>query len=59
MIGHDKHKPELPDTDAEDHAYDAVAYGCLSRPWLPVKKGKDRIHDSWSAKEESRSVWTL
>ena len=56
MIGHDKHKPELPDTDSEDHAYDAVAYGCMSRPWIPVKK-KDGS-DYWREKKSSRSVWT-
>lgn len=28
----DKHKPEDVDTDASDHAYDALRYGCMSRP---------------------------
>lgn len=60
MIGHDKHKPELPDTDSEDHAYDAVAYGCMSRPYIPVKKDSGRrIRDGWANKEKPRSVWTL
>lgn len=56
MIGHDKHKPELPDTNAEDHAYDACAYGCMSRPWIPTRKKTDETH--WRTKEESRSPWT-
>lgn len=60
MIGHDKHKPELPDTDAEDHAYDAVAYGCMSRPFIPVRKKElDRYNDYWAREKEGRSVWTL
>lgn len=60
MIGHDKHKPELPDTDSEDHAYDAVAYGCMSRPFIPVrKKDLDRYNDYWAREKEGRSVWTL
>ncbi len=59
MIGYDKHKPELPDTDAEDHAYDAVAYGCTSRPFLPVRKGSYKNRDAWSEEEKERSVWTL
>ena len=59
MIGHDKHKPELPDTDAEDHAMDAVIYGCMSRPWTPVRKGKlAKRKDTWATEEKSRSVWT-
>ena len=59
MIGHDKHKPELPDTNAEDHAYDACVYGCMSRPYIPVRKNKDRARDNWTSEEKSRSVWTL
>lgn len=56
MIGHDKHKPELPDTDAEDHAYDAVAYGCMSRPWVPVRKKEGDYF--WREKKIRRSAWT-
>lgn len=61
MIGHDKHKPELPDTDAEDHAYDAIAYACLSRPWVPVRQNRSSAkHDAWATEENNRSlVWTL
>ena len=28
----DDHNPEDINTDAEDHAYDALRYGCMSRP---------------------------
>ena len=28
----DDHNPEDIDTNAEDHAYDALRYGCMSRP---------------------------
>ena len=31
----DKNNPEDVDTDAEDHAYDALRYGCMSRPMNP------------------------
>ncbi len=31
----DKNNPEDVDTDAEDHAYDALRYGCMSRPMHP------------------------
>lgn len=31
----DKHNPEDVDTDAEDHAYDALRYGVMSRPMKP------------------------
>ncbi len=55
MIGHDKHKPELPDTDAEDHVLDCAIYGCLSRPWKPVKKDKS---DGRERDAHKRSSWT-
>lgn len=32
MLPVDKNKQEDVDTDAEDHAYDALRYGCMSRP---------------------------
>ena len=31
----DKHNPEDVDTNAEDHSYDALRYGCMSRPMHP------------------------
>ena len=31
----DKNKPEDVDTNAEDHSYDALRYGCMSRPMHP------------------------
>tara|TARA_A100001015_G_scaffold265738_1_gene314379 strand:- start:4358 stop:5998 length:1641 start_codon:yes stop_codon:yes gene_type:complete len=31
----DKNNPEDVDTKAEDHAYDALRYGCMSRPMHP------------------------
>ena len=31
----DKRNPEDIDTHAEDHAYDALRYGCMSRPTHP------------------------
>lgn len=36
----DKNDPEDVDTDAEDHAYDALRYGCMSRP---IKSTPTRI----------------
>ncbi len=35
-LPHDANKPEDVDTDAEDHAPDALRYGCMSRPWTRV-----------------------
>lgn len=32
VIPTDKNDPEDVDTDSEDHAYDALRYGCMSRP---------------------------
>ena len=38
------------------NCYDAVAYGCMSRPWIPVKKKAGG--DYWREKKISRSPWT-
>ena len=35
----DKNNPEDVDTHAEDHAYDALRYGCMSRPINPHGSG--------------------
>lgn len=58
MLAHDKHKPELPDTEGEDHSYDSVAYACMSRPWKPTKPKKhSSTIDGWYEKKK-RSAWT-
>jgi hypothetical protein len=38
MLPVDKNNPEDVDTHAEDHAYDALRYGCMSRPIHPIKQ---------------------
>ena len=35
LLPTDKHNPEDVDTHSEDHAYDALHYGCMSRPLHP------------------------
>jgi hypothetical protein len=34
MLQHDPQKAEDLDTNSEDHAADAIRYGCMARPWL-------------------------
>lgn len=36
MLPTDKNDPEDVDTKAEDHCYDALRYGCMSRPLSPT-----------------------
>lgn len=36
-LQHDPDKMEDLDTDAEDHVADEARYGCMSRPWVPLK----------------------
>ena len=43
----DKNNPEDVDTDAEDHAYDALRYGCMSRPLHPHS-----LQTHWNRREE-------
>lgn len=33
-LQHDPDRPEDVDTDGEDHAPDALRYGCMARPWM-------------------------
>lgn len=33
-LQHDDHKPEDVDSNGEDHAYDGLRYGCMSRPYV-------------------------
>ena len=35
-LPHDEANPEDIDTEAEDHAADALRYGCMARPYLPA-----------------------
>ena len=42
MLPTDKNNPEDVDTHAEDHAYDALRYGCMSRPVHPIAQ---KFHD--------------
>ena len=36
-LQHDEHRPEDVDTEAEDHAADALRYGCMSYPYVRDK----------------------
>jgi hypothetical protein len=38
-LQHDPQRAEDVDTDAEDHAADALRYGCMSRPWVRDRPG--------------------
>ena len=60
-ITHDKNQPEKYDTNGEDHAVDAIGYGCLSRPLAPdrPRKKKPYEYDAWVDKPEEASPWGL
>ena len=54
-LQHDDTRMEEVDSDGEDHAYDSVRYGCMSRPWtrsapvvLPMLGMRDMtMSDAW------------
>lgn len=60
QLAHDKHNPEVYDTNGEDHIADTIGYACLSRPWKPEKIEKK--HDIWHSNgysiENRPSAWT-
>ena len=43
LLPTDKHNPEDVDTHAEDHAYDALRYGIMSRPLHPNSNDNDQF----------------
>lgn len=53
-LQHDISKPEDLDTEAEDHAADAVRYGCMSRPWTaPAKTPEQKNVSGYTPRETS------
>ena len=58
QLAHDKNNPELYDTKGEDHAADALGYGCLSRPWTPPKPQTPLERDRYRH-EEPASAWAI
>jgi phage terminase large subunit len=56
-LTHDKHNPEKVDTTGEDHPYDMVGYGSLSRPYTPQLPEKERPHDRYRRKEKHNKDW--
>ena len=58
-ITHDKNQPEKYDTNGEDHAIDAIGYGCMSRPYKPdePKKPDPYEYDQWADKPATPSGW--
>lgn len=57
----DEDHPEDVDTDQEDHAYDDVRYGCVSRPWMAAPHRKEKKVDRWMQKfdreDEAAENW--
>ena len=50
---YDDKKVEDVDTTQEDHAYDALRYGLMSRPFQPIKPEAPRRRDSYAYDEET------
>jgi hypothetical protein len=46
VLQHDPAKAEDLDTNSEDHAADAVRYGCMARPWLKPDPEADEASKS-------------
>lgn len=61
-VQHDPTKAEDVDTDAEDHAVDALRYGCMSRPWVRTQpEAKNivpgyRLDDLWADRARALSL---
>jgi hypothetical protein len=52
----DENHPEDVDTDQEDHCYDDVRYGCMSRPWMSAPQKKKKPVDRWMRAFEREDV---
>lgn len=69
ILPSDPDKPDDVDSDAEDHAADAIRYGCMARPYTPPKPmalrtnnpgpirnlGQISMEDAWSCQMFSSS----
>lgn len=57
-LQHDTDRPEDLNTDMEDHPADDWRYGCMSRPWVPTSRPKDKtIRDRWDRKDREEVNW--
>ena len=65
MMQHDPDRPEDIDTTAEDHACDALRYGCMARPYTkptpeemkPISTLQDvRFDDLWSERDRQAQI---
>jgi len=53
-LQHDTLRPEDVDTSAEDHAGDAIRYGCMSRPYArPIDTKETKLVDRYRRAEKS------
>lgn len=61
LLQHDPDRPEDLDTKAEDHIADEARYGCMSRPYLPVKEVKKPVvqRDWFDEPEEEETNWRV
>lgn len=53
----DESDSEDVDTENEDHAYDDVRYGCMSRPWVAVTQKRERIERDWFRDKQVEASW--
>lgn len=42
-LQHDEQRPEDLNTNSDDHAADALRYGCLARPWVRAAEKRDPV----------------
>jgi len=49
LLVHDNNNPEMPNTNGEDHAYDAIAYGLMARP---CSTEEELPKDEWSKEDD-------
>lgn len=54
---YDKHRNEDVDTDGEDHAYDALRYGLMTRPWAPEIPVGATKRDPWEDDGDRSPSW--
>jgi hypothetical protein len=59
ILQHDADRPEDLDTEAEDHVADEARYGCMSRPYVPVREVKKptKMNDYKTRSEQTAGDW--
>ena len=57
-LEHDEHRPEEVSTEGDDHLYDSLRYGVMSRPWTAAAPKTPESADMMAYRRKKRRTVT-